>query len=93
MAELLDDFLLNKYFSLADIFDTFDLCVRHLLNLHDLSVEGVIVLNKSLAVLLLYWSDKVVGTIGFRECLPDSSGVLLLLSDTCENLDQTHVSH
>ena len=64
LLELLDELLVNLDLSLADILHLFDLLVGALLYLIYLTVESVIIFDKTLAILLLYRSNEVLFTVG-----------------------------
>ena len=64
LLELLDELLVNLDLSLADILNLFDLLVGACLHLIYLTVESVIIFDKTLAILLLYRSNEVLFTVG-----------------------------
>ena len=64
LLELLDELLVNLDLSLADILHLFDLLVGAFLHLIYLTVESVIIFDKTLAILLLYRSNEVLFTVG-----------------------------
>ena len=91
LLKLLHELLLLLNLVPADLLDASQFFVRQLLHFVDLDVEGVVVLDEALAVLLLNHSDEVVLAVGLLQSFPDARRVPLLLRAAREDLDEAEV--
>ena len=93
LSQLLDQLFLFSYFFLANCFDLFELIVCLFLHFIDFDIQGIVISDKSLPVLLLYHSDEVVFAICPLQPLPDSGWIILFLCHTQENLNEAEVGN